>query len=180
LVVAFLGTVPGSAAACSCAFGSQQRDLQRADAVFTGRVVRVEDERGNQEGLVSAEQVIATVAVDEVAKGRGLGGPFLAGLCNSSKQLRDDVRKPEPVPRARRVRVSTAGSEAACGLGLQRGQTWRIYAQRARPGEVPAVAEPSGDLAGDGPLSPVAFALGVAGLAAAIVGFAAWRTRRPA
>lgn len=172
LGVAVLGLLPGTAAACTCAVQSQAEHLRRADAVFTGRVIRVEDPRGNQRVLSSADPIVATVAVEDVAKGRAVDGPFRAGLCGGSNQLPDNVQKPDAVAGAHRVRVATARSGASCGLAFQRGQTWEIYAQRARPGTVPAAAQAPRDPGGADDESFVVAAL-VAVIAAGLLAWSA-------
>lgn len=99
IALAFLCAVPQEAHACSCAAApSVQEALQRSAAVFSGKVIRIEDKRGVIRS--SAEPVAVTFAVANVWKG----------------ELRKEMT------------IRTALSEASCGYGFEQNQEYIVYA----------------------------------------------------
>lgn len=108
LAVSTLVVFGSPAHACSCAGSSPAGHAQRADAVFTGQVVSVDDPDGDKRVVSSGRLVVLDVEVDRVFKG-------------------------EVDPQ---VRIGTAASSASCGLGdLSVGEPLVFFATVESPRE---------------------------------------------
>ena len=111
---AFASTAFTGAQGCTCAFGGgpacQEAWRQGVDAVFLGRVDKIEAARGNV-GLTPGAMSVTmmgsllqvAVSVDEVYRGSS----------------------------AKMIQVYTASSSAACGYSFRKGQKYLIYASAA-------------------------------------------------
>lgn len=99
--------LPKEAYACSCAMpASVQEELQRSEAVFSGKVIGITEKKGLLRS--SADPLTVQVSVSSVWKG---------------------TIAPE-------VTIYTALSSASCGYGFQRNTEYLIYAGRDADGQL--------------------------------------------
>ena len=105
VVLVALPSAPASLSACTCAPpGPPQQELERADAVFSGKVESIQPAPRPEDDPQWPSRLEVTLRLRAVWKG---------------------------VPEGERVTVFTASQSAACGFGFEKGKKYLVYAYDA-------------------------------------------------
>jgi hypothetical protein len=103
--LAFLASLPATLPACTCAPpGPPRQELERADAVFTGKVESIEPAPSSGDNPRWPSRLEVTLRLLGVWKG---------------------------LPEGDRVTLYTASQSAACGFGFEEGKKYLVYAYDA-------------------------------------------------
>lgn len=102
VALVFLSSAPALLSACTCAPpGPPEQELERADAVFSGKVEAIEPAPMPEDHPQWPSRLEVSLRLLAVWKG---------------------------VPEGDRVTVSTASQSAACGFGFEKGKKYLVYA----------------------------------------------------